>query len=159
MSDPMEQGGSRPAAGGLGSQIRASALGLLISGGLCVYFGFSLTPDAPPGLSPEVAEQWYAHDEAFNMGLRIVGAAFLVAAALAAAGQRLTLVLAAVVEVALGVLLVVMSVERIVQARVAGMGFDFMLILLLIVAIVSVTSAHRYWKMFRASQPAPPAAP
>lgn len=142
-----------PAARVSADHIRSSAIGLLIGGGICLYFGLTLIAMAPGSASQDEAQRWFALDNALFWSLRIVGVAFLAAAGLAGLGQRMSLALAAVTEVVLALLMVAMSVVWTWRARADG-TWDYQIILLLLLAIISVGGARRCWEWYRASLPA-----
>ncbi len=139
---------------GAGSELRdsfrGSALSLLVAGGLCLYFGFTLIADAPGSASPAEAQRWFAVDNALFWCLRGIGILFLLAAALAAAGHRVSMLLAAIAEAAFTLLMIVMTVEWTLEARADGL-VNYQVILLLLLAVVAAGSARSAWSRWRAS--------
>lgn len=130
--------------------IRGSALGLLIGGGICLYFGLTLIAMAPGSASSDEAQRWFAADNALFWCLRVIGALFLIAAGLAAVGRRVSMALAALAEIAFALLMIVMTIEWTLRARADGM-WDYQIILLLILAILAVGGGRRSWALFRAT--------
>jgi len=139
----------------ISDEVRASAIGLLIAGGLCLYFGFTLAANAPPDATPEEAARWFAVDEALNWGLRIVGILFLAVAGLAMTGARAALLGAALCEGLFALVMVAMAIEWSVDAHVFGGGWDPAVIIVALLAIISVGQAMRAWTLYRQSAPAP----
>lgn len=127
--------------------IRGTGLGLLIGGGVCLYFGFTLLVDAPGSVSEEEAERWFAVDHIVRWSLRAVGIAFLVCAAWAWTGQRSSMLLATFTEGVFTLLMVAMAVESTVEARADG-GFDAFAIILVILAVIGFGGARRCWRLY-----------
>ena len=141
----------RPTPGRMfAAEIRGSALGLLIAGGVCLYFGFALVIDAPGSAGEEATQAWYAADHAFRWCLRVLGALFLLAAAWAATGQCAAMLLSTAAEVAFALLMLAMSIEATLEARADGL-WDFFVILLLILAVIGISAAKRSWSLYRMS--------
>ncbi len=134
-----------------GPAIRGSALGLLIGGAVCLYFGFSLIPDAPMDATPDEQQRWFAVDEAFNWGLRVVGAGFVLAAALAAAGMRSSMLLATVVESLFAILMIAMTIGWTADARAIGAAWNPQVIILIVMAVVGIVGAKHSWELYRAT--------
>jgi len=132
--------------------IKSSALGLVIGGAISLYLGMTFAAGPLWATTPEEAEWWTAVDNALFWCLRAVGVLFLIAAALAAAGQRSSMLLATLVEGVFIALMVVMSIVWTVEARIAG-GWNIQVILLLILAALAVSGARRSWELYRAAQP------
>ena len=141
---------SNPGAA-LAESVRGSALSLLLSGGVCLYFGLTLIADAPGSASPADAQRWFAADHAMFWGLRGLGIGFLVTAALAALGQRVALLLATIAEALFALLMLIMTVAWTLEARVDGM-WNYQVILLLVLAMVSVGAAQGAWRRWRATR-------
>jgi hypothetical protein len=131
------------------AHIRAAAFDLLIGGALCLYLGYSLLIAAPGRVSEADAETWFAIDRVFRWCLRGLGVAFLIAAALAAAGLRVSMLLAMIVEGAFVVLMIVMAVQWTVEARVDG-GWDMAALLLALLAIIGISSVRKSWSLYQA---------
>jgi hypothetical protein len=131
--------------------VRESAIGLLIGGGLCLYFGFTLIADAPGSVSKVAAESWYLADNITFWCLRGIGLVFLLTAGAAAVGQTWAMLLAAVAEGLLAALLVGMSVLWTIEARVDN-TWNAQVILLLILAILGAGSAARCWRIYKAGR-------
>jgi hypothetical protein len=127
--------------------IRGSALGLLVGGGVCLYFGFTLLIDAPGSASEEAVQTWFAADRAFRWCLRIAGVAFLLAAAWAATGQRSSMLLAVPSELVFALLMLAMSIETTLEARADGQ-WDVFAILLLILLVMGLAGARRSWELY-----------
>src|SRR5262249_42870066 len=104
------------------AQIRAEAISLLIGGALCLYFGFTLPLNAPANVPDDVAEKWFMADRVCYYVLRGVGCGFLLAAALAAAGIRISLLLSVATELIFALLMIAMTVIWTWRAQVSG-GF------------------------------------
>jgi len=132
----------------LRAAIRATALGALVAGGICLFFGFHWLIDAPASSSAASEPTWYAIDHVFRWVLRVVGAAFLVVAWLARSGRRLAAGLGAAVETVFALLLLAMAVETFAEARADG-RFDAMIIVLAIVMVMSVSAARHSWSLYR----------
>lgn len=128
--------------------VRGYAFGLALAGAVCLYFGFSLVADAPGSATPAEAERWFALDHAANWALRGIGLLLLCAAGLASLGARSAMLVGLAGETLLAVLLVAMSLEWTVEARADG-GWSPAVILLLILAAMSVSSALRCWRVYR----------
>jgi hypothetical protein len=133
-----------------GESIRGLTVQLLIGGGLCLYFGYSLIADAPAGASREEAQRWFALDNALFLALRIVGFGFLAAGGLATAGLRLALPATILCEAVFAGLMLVMSIAWTLEARASG-GWNPLVILLLVLAFLSAGSIPRVWRMYRLS--------
>lgn len=147
----------RPVRGRLLSEaIRGTAFGLLIGGGLCLYFGFILVPDAPLNVSEAEQETWMAVDQGLFWSLRIVGIAFLLAAAWAATGQRASMLLATLAEATFALVMLAMSVVWTLEARATG-AWNYHVILLLILLIIGVSGAKRSWSLYASAAPTAPA--
>lgn len=147
MNEP-ERGPTPPASNRVFAEaVRGSAFSLLIGGGICLYFGFTVLLDAPGSASEEAAEFWYTIDRVFQWALRIIGAVFLIAAAWATTGQRAAMLLAALAEIGFAMLMFAWTVETILEARADG-GFDAFAILLGILAIIGVSGAKRSWTLY-----------
>jgi len=132
--------------------IRGSALGLLIGGGVCLFFGFTLVADAPGSVSEQEAQSWFARDAFFYWCLRIIGVGFLVVAALAGMGKRVSMLLAAIVEVVFALLMLVMMVEWTIEARMDG-TWEYSVMLLILLAVISLSGARRSWELYNAARP------
>jgi hypothetical protein len=128
--------------------IRSSALGLLIGGAICLYFGLTLIADAPGSVSQEEAERWFATDRALFWCLRGTGLLFLISAVLAWIGRRVSMLLATIADVVFALLMLAMAVEWTLEARVDG-GWDATVILLLILAFIAAGAARRSWDLYR----------
>ena len=133
--------------------IRGSALGLLIGGGVCLFFGFTLVADAPGSASVEEEPFWRAWDYFFQWCLRFVSLGFFVAAALAGMGKRVSMLLAAIVEVVFALLMLVMMVEWTIGARKDG-TWEYSVMLLILLAVISLSGARRSWELYNAARPA-----
>ena len=120
--------------------IRGSALNLLIAGGVCAFFGFWLGG----------AGAW---DHGFRWCLRIIGVGFLVSAALAGVGKRFAMLLAAIVDVVFALLMLVMMVEWTIEARMDG-TWEYSVMLLILLAVISLSGARRSWELYNAARPA-----
>lgn len=127
--------------------IKGRALGALLAGGVCLYFGFGWLVDAPASAGEDATPTWYAVDCAFRWGLRIVGGAFVIVAALAASGSRPSMLLGAVVEGVFALLMLAMTVETYLEARADG-HFDATVILLAILAVVGLSAARHSWALY-----------
>jgi hypothetical protein len=146
--DEPERQPARPASNrAFAEAVRGNAFSLLIGGGICLYFGFTVLLDAPGSASEEAAEFWYTLDRVFQWALRIIGALFLVAAAWALTGQRTSMLLAALAEIGFAMLMFAWTVETILEARADG-GFDAFAILLGILAIIGISGAKRSWLLY-----------
>lgn len=140
--------------------IKGAALSLLLGGGVCLYFGLTLIADAPASASPAAVQRWFAADNALFWCLRGIGVLFLVTAALAALGQRVSMLLATIAEAGFAVLMIAMTVEWTLEAR-ADNTVNYQVILLLILAVVGASaakSACSHWQAGRRS-PRPPSQP
>jgi hypothetical protein len=157
MSEPPNEE-TRPRAGQpLTDAIRGNALGLVIGGGICLYFGFAFVADAPSGVSEEERAMWFALDNGLFWALRVVGIGFLLAGAWAASGRRPAMLLAAATEAAFALVMLAMSIAWTLEARVMG-TWNPQVILLLILLIVGLLGARRSWELYtstrRVRQPA-----
>ena len=132
------------------ADIRSAALWLLIGGGLCLYFGLSLSTETYLSISEEDAVRWRAINGAINWCLRGVGVLFLIAAAAALSGKRASMLLATIVEGFLALLLAAMAVSWTLEARAAG-GWNYQIILLLILAVLGAGGVKRSWELYRAA--------
>jgi len=133
---------------------RESAIGLLIGGALCLYFGFTLAADAPGSISRAAAEPWFLADNISFWCLRGIGGLFLLTAGLVSIGQVWAMLLGAIGEGLLVVLLLGMSVMWTLEARVDGQ-WNAQVILLLIMAVLGAGSALRCWRIYVAGCGAP----
>lgn len=97
--------------GALPAEIRGLALGLAFGGALALYFGFNLLPTPKPGAADEINQVWLALDSAFNVALKVVGAALLLAAAAALTGKPAAALLALLVEAGAGIVFLAVSVQ------------------------------------------------
>ncbi|MEW6250487.1 MAG: hypothetical protein AB1716_07555 [Planctomycetota bacterium] len=162
MSSPPSEPDRRPidyaTAPPPGPAARESAVGLLVAGAVCLYFGFTLDVTAPGTASEAATQQWFAWNTALNWALRILGFLFLGAAALAWTGQRVALLLTTIVEGLFTALMLVMTVSWTIEAR-ADDGFNYQAILLLLLAILSAGSAARAWRLYAVTRPADTAPP
>lgn len=151
-----ERGSAQPSgAGGPGpDSIKGAALSLLLGGGVCLYFGLTLIADAPASASPAAAQRWFAADNTLFWGLRGIGVLFMVTAALAALGQRASMLLATIAEAGFAVLMMAMTVEWTLEARADG-TVNYQVILLLILAVVGVSAAKSAWRHWQAGRPSP----
>ncbi len=157
MSNAQPTEDARRPAMDVSTAIRGSALWLLIGGALCLYFGLSLSAETYLSIDPQDAPRWRAANMALNWGLRAAGVLFVVTAAAALSGRRASMLLAAIVEGFLALLLVAMTVSWTLEARAAG-GWNYQVILLLILAVLGVGGVKRSWELYRAAgPPAPPA--
>ena len=148
---PVERAaGESPAAT---EAIKRSAFGALLAGGVCIFFGFSWTIDWPVSDSEEADRVWKLMDHGFRWSLTVVGVAFLVVAALAAMGKRVSALLGTVVEAAFALLMLVMTIETILEQRASGGGFDAFAILLLIMMAVGISAARHSWVLYRNTGP------
>ncbi|GEM_PF-5501767 len=127
--------------------IRGGALSLLVGGGVCLYFGLALVPTAPASAGPQQVEQWLAADRLLFWWLKAAGLLLLIAAGLSLAGGRSAALLAAVAELDFGLLMIVMSVEWTIKARMDGWT-DYQVILLLILAVLGLSGAWHSWKLY-----------
>lgn len=127
--------------------VRGSALTLLIGGGICLYFGFTLLIDAPGSASEEATEVWFGVDRAFRWILRIIGIAFLISAAWAMSGQRAAMLPAVFAEAGFALLMLAMAIESTLEAR-ADRTWDAFAILFAILAVVGVSGAKRSWDLY-----------
>ena len=132
------------------AEIRSTALWLVIGGGLCLYFGLSLTVTAPGSSNAEEEARWYAINTVLNHCLAGVGALFILGAGLAATGKRVAMLAATIVEILLALLLVVMSVSWTIEARADG-RWSYEVILLLILAVLGVGGVKHSWELYRAA--------
>jgi hypothetical protein len=105
--------------------IRGSALGLLVGGGVCLYFGFTLLIDAPGSASEEAVQTWFAADRAF----------------------RWSMLLAVPSELVFALLMLAMSIETTLEARADGQ-WDVFAILLLILLVMGLAGARRSWELY-----------
>jgi hypothetical protein len=135
--------------------VRGTTLGLVIGGGVCLYFGFAWLLDAPGSVSDEAAKSWFAVDQAFRWTLRVVGVVFLVAAAWSATGQRPAMLLAALAEGGFALLMLAMAIESTLEAR-ADATWDPFAILFLVLVLVGLTAAKRSWGVYASARPAIP---
>jgi hypothetical protein len=158
MESPQYPDQQNRAAASLSAEIQSQMLTFLIAAGICLYFGFSWLIDAPGSAGAEATKTWFAIDMAFRWCLRVVGAVFLIAAALAPTGQPFALLPALAAEGAFTLLMIVMGIETTLEARADG-HFDAFVILFLILAIVGVSSVKRLWTLWREATraAAPPA--
>lgn len=152
MNEPPSASTERAARLFVSDAIRGSALGLLIGGGVCLFFGFTLAADAPGSVSEQEAQSWFARDVFFHWCLRVIGVGFLVAAALAGMGKRVSMLLAAIVEVVFALLMLVMMVEWTIEARMDG-TWEYSVMLLILLAVVSLSGARRSWELYNAARP------
>ncbi len=134
--------------GQIAAAIRAGALGALLAGGICLFFGFQWLIDAPGSASEQATPVWFAIDHVFQWALRVIGVAFLVVAGLAALGRRSAALLETAVESAFTVLMLAMAIETFAEARADG-HFDSTVILLLILAALGYSAARRSWRLCR----------
>lgn len=132
--------------------IKRTALGALLTGGVCLYFGFTWLIDAPGAAGEDATPMWFAMDHAIRWALRIIGGAFLVCAALATTGSRTSALLGALVEGAFALALLAIAVETFLEARADGV-FDPFVILLLIVMAVGISAAKHSWQLYVRSAP------
>ena len=153
MNEPPSASTERAARLFVSDAIRGSALGLLIGGGMCLFFGFALLVDPPGSVSSDEAEFWRAWDHVFRWSLRIIGVSFLVAAALAGMSKRVSMLLAAIVEVAFALLMLVMMVEWTIEALMDG-TWEYSVMLLILLAVISLSGARRSWESYNAARPA-----
>jgi hypothetical protein len=131
--------------------VRGSALSLLLGGGVCLYFGLTLIADAPGSATADQVPRWFAADHTLFWCLRGFGVLFVMAAALAALGQRVAMLVATVAEAGFAVLMVAMTVEWTLKARADG-TINYEVILLLILAIVGVSAARNAWGRWTAGR-------
>jgi len=68
-------------------------------------------------------------------------------------GKRVSMLLAAMVEVVFALLMLVMMVEWTIEARVDG-AWEYSVILLILLAVVSLSGARRSWELYNAARPA-----
>ena len=156
--DEPQNNGARAASGRLFAEaIKHRMLGLLIAGAVCLYFGFAMRADAPIDVSKEEQEMWYALDQALFWSLRIVGFAFLLVGAWTATGQRRSVLAAALVELVFAAVMLAAAIAWTAEARVVG-GWDYQVILLLILLVVGLSEAKRSWGLYVAAGRAPLAA-
>jgi hypothetical protein len=148
MEEPHGEGPPPIARASLVDAIRGSALGLLIGGGICLFFGFTLLIDAPGSASEEATETWFAIDRVFQWALRIVGVVFLIAAAWAMTGQRRSMLLGTISEVGFCLLMLAMAVETTLEARADG-GMDAFAILYAILFVIGLSGVKRSWVLYR----------
>lgn len=153
MNEPQQEAEPTVRKAVVADAIRGSALGLLIGGGICLVIGFTWVPDAPGSVSEQEAQSWFARDVFFHWCLRVIGVGFLVAAALAGMGKRVSMLLAAIVEVVFALLMLVMMVEWTIEARVDG-TWAYSVMLLILLAIISLSGARRSWELYNAARPA-----
>jgi hypothetical protein len=153
VNEPQQEAEPAVRKAGVAEAIRASALGLLIGGGICLFIGLTWGPDAPGSVSEHEAQSWFARDRLFYWCLRIIGVGFLVAAALAGMGKRVSMLLAVIVEVVFALLMLVMMVEWTIEARVDG-AWEYSVILLILLAVISLSGARRSWELYNAARPA-----
>jgi hypothetical protein len=132
--------------------IRSAAFGALVAGGVCLYFGFAWSADAPASATPEETQVWYMVDHVFQWWLRVLGIGFLAAAGLSGIGHRLGALLSAAAEAAFAVLMLGMIVNGYLESRAMG-GFDATLIIFAVLLVVSVSACRHSWSVFAASSP------
>ncbi len=150
MSESPEQERRPLANRPLADAIRGNTLGLVIGGGICLYFGFRWLIDAPGSASEEAAKAWYTIDQVFRWILRVVGVIFLAAAAWSSTGQRASLLLAIAAEVGFALLMLAMAIESTLEARADG-TWDAFVILFAILVIIGVSAAKRSWEIYAAT--------
>lgn len=134
------------------ASIQSMALGALLAGGVCLYFGFTWLVDAPGSASKEATQIWYNVDHGFQWALRTVGIAFLAVAALAAAGQRAGALLGTIVESAFALLMLAMTIDTFLEARADGQ-LDATVILLLVLMAVGISAARHSFILYSRSAP------
>ena len=133
--------------------IRRTAFGALLAGGVCLFIGFSWSIDWPI-LDDEAAEEvWIQIDHVFRWCFFIIGAVFLVVAALAQSGQRVSALLGTIAEGAFALLMLAVSIETILEDRARGGGFNAFVILFGIMMIVGINAARHSWTLYRLSDP------
>ena len=133
------------------SAIKGLAFSLLIGGLVCLFLGFTWPADAPAAAqTDEQREFWWALDNAFFWCLRVLGVVFLFAAGLAAAGTRISMLLATIAEAAFVLLMIAMSIAWTIEARVDG-DFNIMVILLIIFAVLGIGGLKQSWLLYRVS--------
>ncbi len=132
--------------------IRESALGLLLGGGICLYFGLTLAAIAPANSQGAAVEQWWAIDNALFWALRIVGILFVLAAGFAATGRRAALLVTIAAESLFTLLMLAMSIIWTLKARVDG-EVNYIVILLILMAIVSIAAIKRSWVIYGRLRP------
>lgn len=133
--------------------IRSAALGALVAGGVCLWFGFAWSIDAPLSASAEATQVWYLVDHVLQWWLRILGVGFLLAAALSAMGNRLGALATAVDEATFALLMLAMIVDGVLESRAMG-GFDATVILFAVLLVVGISASRYSWRVFVASGPA-----
>ena len=134
--------------------IKRTALGALVAGGVCLYFGFTWLLDTPRSASAETTDTWLAFDHVFRWGLRLTGLTFLVVAALAWTGARAAALLATIVEGVFALLMLAMAVETFLETRADGQ-LDVIVILLLIMTVVGLSAAKHSWSLYGRSRRPP----
>ena len=143
------RGESRPAA----EAIKRTALGALLAGGVCLFLGFSWNIDWPILDDKAAEEVWKQIDYVFRGSFMVIGAVFLVVAALAQTGMRASALLGAGVEGAFALLMLAVSIETILEQRASGGGFDASVILFGIMLIVGISAARHSWTLYKRTAP------
>ncbi len=136
--------------------IRGSALGLLLAGAVCLYFGFSWLATAPGSASETATNTWFLVDNVFRWALRVVGCAFLAIAALAGMGTRLSMLLATLAESVFTLLMAAMATDKLLEGRADGQ-FDVTGILLLALMVVGISAARHSYRLYRGQYRTPSA--
>ena len=132
----------------LPAEIRGLALGLAIGGAVALYFGFNLLPTPVPGAADEMNQIWLALDSAFNVALKVIGAALLLAAAAALTGKPPAALLALLVQAGGGVVFLVVGVLWLVKWR----SLSLMTLVMLILGVMSLASLRHVWKLHLAAR-------
>lgn len=160
MDSPQNKSTTRHSHNAFAAEIRADTLSFVIGGGICLYFGFTWLADIPTNADEEAKKIWFAIDTAFIWSLRVIGALFLLTAALALTGRPFALIPALLAEGAFTLLMLAMAIDTTLEARADNIGFDAYAILFLIMTVIGASGVRRLWRLHRDAtrhQNAPPA--
>ncbi|MFO0839206.1 MAG: hypothetical protein U1D55_11870 [Phycisphaerae bacterium] len=130
------------------SAIRANAMRMLIEGGVLLYFGMSLIATAPGTAAEEAVKGWIDLDNTLFLAMRILGFAALGIGLISLAGRAIALRLGALLEFAVGVLLLIIAAVWMAKARVDG---EWSAISIL-VAILAVSALWDGWVLLQAAR-------
>jgi hypothetical protein len=126
----------------LDAAIRSTAFGALVAGGVCLYFGFVWSADAPLSASPEATQIWFLVDHIFAWWLRVLGVGFLAAAGLSSVGKRMGALVSAVAEAAFSLLMLAMIIDNVVG------GFNASVIIFAVLLVVGLSAGRHSWSVF-----------
>lgn len=119
--------------------IRANALSFLVGAALCLYFGWNWTETWPDNVDAKQQQFWISLDHAYAWTLRGLGALFLIASGLAAAGRRASLMMGALTEGLFVLFMILLSAGQTWEMRIIG-GWDQMVVLYLLFAVLAAAN-------------------